>query len=155
MYTSFKSKPTELRQWRWYHAPYVMCELQNQYVEIFSNCTAAVNNMNVLPQTNFFLHEQPKPCIRKASPLCHHVRCMRWGHLCLFHTATSLFKLIQNDLHGKYITQTHLGEIYEHALYVCAIYYLGHRHFHWRIIAVLTQNPTVLMFVDITSALKL
>ena len=26
-----------------------------------------------------------------------------------------------------------------------------HRHFHWRIIVVLTQNPTVLMFVDITS----
>ena len=30
-----------------------------------------------------------------------------------------------------------------------------HRHFHWRIIVVLTQNPTVLMFVDITGAPKL
>ena len=30
-----------------------------------------------------------------------------------------------------------------------------HRHFHWRIIAVLTQNPTVLMFVDNTGAPKL
>ena len=32
---------------------------------------------------------------------------------------------------------------------------LGHRHFHWRIIVVLTQNPTVLMLVDITGAPKL
>ena len=30
-----------------------------------------------------------------------------------------------------------------------------HRHFHWRIVAVLTQNPTVLLFVDITGAPKL
>ena len=30
-----------------------------------------------------------------------------------------------------------------------------HRHFHWRIIVVLTQNPTVLMYVDITGAPKL
>ena len=30
-----------------------------------------------------------------------------------------------------------------------------HRRFHWRIITILTQNPTVLMFVDITGAPKL
>ena len=30
-----------------------------------------------------------------------------------------------------------------------------HRQFHWRIIAVLTQTPTVLMFVDIAGAPKI
>ena len=32
------------------------------------------------------------------------------------------FNLIWNGLHGKYVIQTHLGEIYEHVSYVCAIW---------------------------------
>ena len=32
------------------------------------------------------------------------------------------FKLISNGLCGKCITQTYLGEIYEHAFYACAIW---------------------------------
>ena len=31
----------------------------------------------------------------------------------------------------------------------------AHKYFHWRIIAVLTLNPIVLVFVDITGAPKL
>ena len=30
-----------------------------------------------------------------------------------------------------------------------------HKNIYWRIIAVLTQSPTILMFVDITGAPKL
>ena len=32
------------------------------------------------------------------------------------------FKSIWNGLHGRYIVQTHLDEIYKHAFYVCAIW---------------------------------
>ena len=39
-------------------------------------------------------------------------------------------------MRGKYITQTHLDGIYEHALFVQSG---THKHFHWIIIAVLTQ----------------
>ena len=64
-----------------------------------------------------------------------------------------LFQIDIKGLHGKCITQTHLGKICEHAfMYVRSG---THMHFHRRIIVVLTQNPTVLMFLDITGAPKL
>ena len=60
---------------------------------------------------------------------------------------------IYNGLYGRYLTQTHMDETYKHDfMYVRSG---THRHFHWRLIAVLTQSPTVLIFVDITITPKL
>ena len=54
---------------------------------------------------------------------------------------------------AKYITQTHLGEIYEDVFYICAIWDTG--IFIEELLRFWQKNPTVLMFVDITGAPKL
>ena len=76
--------------------------------------------------------------------------CMRWGHPSLFDAATSLlswYKMacMANEIHRL---------IWVKFMSMLLMYVQPgtHRHFHWRVIAVLTQNPAVLMFVDITGA---
>ena len=67
----------------------------------------------------------------------------------------SQLSLIQNVLRVRFIIQNYLNKIYEHCFRcVCNLGHTG-MFFEGLIIAVLTQNPTVLMFVDINEALKL
>ena len=84
--------------------------------------------------------------------ICHQVCCMHWGHPSLFYAATSLlnwYKMIwmANILHRL---------IWVKFMSMLSMYVQSgtNRHFHWRIIVVLTQNPTVLMFVDICGTPK-
>ena len=65
----------------------------------------------------------------------------------------TLFEIDINVLHGRFIIRTDLDKIYEHAFYICAIW--DKQVFSLGVIAVLTQNPTVLIFVDINEAPKL
>ena len=65
---------------------------------------------------------------------------------------TSLHNLYKMACMTNILYRLILGEIYEYAFYVWAIW--DTQTFNWRIIAALTQNHTVLMFVDITGAPK-
>ena len=71
------------------------------------------------------------------------------GHLSLFHAATSL---------SNWYEMACMGDISYRLIWMKFLSMLSmcvqsgrHRHCHWGIIAVLSQNSTVLMFVDIPS----
>ena len=82
--------------------------------------------------------------------ICHQVHCMRWGHRSLFMQSRILYKMAcMGDVIYRLIWMKLISML---SMYVQPGTY---RHFRWRIIAVLPRGPTVLMFVDITSAPKL
>ena len=72
------------------------------------------------------------------------------GHPSLFHTA--IFHL--NWYKMACMANILYRVIWEKCMSMLSMYVQSgmHRHFHWKVIAVLTQNPTVLMFVDVTGA---
>ena len=84
--------------------------------------------------------------------ICHQVRCLRWGHPHLFHTATSLFisykRFCMRDISYWLIWMKFISML--------SVYMQSgmHRCFNWWIIAVLTSNPSVLMCVEISDAHK-
>ena len=75
------------------------------------------------------------------------------SHPSLFHTATSLLNWYKMACMANILHRL----IWVKFMSILSMYVQSgtHKHFHWRIIAVLTQNPTVLMVVDITGAPKL
>ena len=85
--------------------------------------------------------------------ICHQVRCLRWGHPSLFHTATSLLiwytMFCMRDISYRLIWMKFINMLPVYAQ--CGT----HRRFNWWIIAVLTLNPPVLMCMEITDAPKL
>ena len=69
-----------------------------------------------------FFYNYANPVYGVAT-ICHLVRCLRWGHPSLFHTATPIliwykmicaWKIYHTDLYGS--------NIYKHASRVCAIW---------------------------------
>ena len=85
--------------------------------------------------------------------ICHQVRCICWGHPSLFHTAMSLLSWYQLFCTGD-ISYRFIWMKFINMLSMCVQSGM-HRHFHWWMIVVLTQNPSVLMCVDITNDPKL
>ena len=67
-----------------------------------------------------FIHSKPRISV---TTICHQVRCMRLGHLSLFHTATYFLYWNKKDLCETCIIQTRIDEIDKKALYACAIWY--------------------------------
>ena len=88
-----------------------------------------------------------------VATICHQVRYIRWGHPSLFHTATPLLSwykmLCVGDILYRLVWVKFMNKISMHAQFGT------HKRFNWDIIAVLKQNPFVLMCVDITDAPKL
>ena len=84
---------------------------------------------------------------------CRQVRWLRWGHPSLFHTATSLliwYKMFcVRDISYRFIWMEFIN--------MFSVYAQSgtHSRFNWKIIVVLTYNPSVLMCVEITDAPKL
>ena len=108
---------------------------------------------------SWWLHENTVWSHNYANPVyglatvCHQVRCLRWGHPSLFHTATSLliwYKMVcVRDISYRLIWMEFINMFSVYAQSET------HRRFNWWIIAVLTYNPSVLMCVEITDAPKL
>ena len=88
-----------------------------------------------------------------VSTIYHQVRCLSWGHSSLFHTATSFFiwyKMFRvRDISYRLIWMKFINMLSVYAQSGT------HRGFNWWIIAVLTENPSVLMPAEITDAPKL
>ena len=88
-----------------------------------------------------------------VSTIYHQVRCLRWGHSSLFHTATSFFiwyKMFRvRDISYRLIWMKFINMLSVYAQSGT------HRGFNWWIIAVLTENPSVLMPAEFTDAPKL
>ena len=78
-------------------------------------------------------YANPVYCV---STICHQVRCLRWGHPCLFHTATYLFiwyKMFRmGDISYRLIWMKYINMLSVYAQSGT------HRRFHWWIIGVLT-----------------
>ena len=112
-----------------------------------------LRNWRLLLLTEKTVYNNLNP-VQNVAIICHQVRCMRWGHPSLFRAATSLLNqckmvCMTNVLHRL------IWIIFMSMLSTMYVQSGTHRHFHWRIIPVLTQTPTGLMFVDITGAPKL
>ena len=88
-----------------------------------------------------------------VATICHQVRWLRWGHPSLFHTATSLviwYKMFcVRDISYRLIWMEFINTFSVYAQSGT------HSRFNWWIIVVLTHNPSVLMYVEITDAPKL
>ena len=91
--------------------------------------------------------------VYSVTTVCHQVRCMHWGHPIPFNAANSL---------SNYHTIVCMGDLLYELIWTKSTNMPSlcvqsgiHRCVHWRVIAVLTQNPTILMFVDINEAPKL
>ena len=68
-----------------------------------------------------------------------------WGSL--FHAATSILNWYEMAYMANVLYRPVRWNLWACFLHMCN---LEHRHFHWRIIVALAQNPTVMMSVDIT-----
>ena len=88
-----------------------------------------------------------------VTTICHQVRWLRWGHPSLFHTATSLliwYKMFcVRDISYRLIWMEFINMFSVYAQYGT------NSRFNWCITVVLTYNPSVLMYVEITDAPKL
>ena len=91
--------------------------------------------------------------VNGVATICHQVRWLRWGHPSLFHTATSLliwYKMFcVRDISCRLIWMEFIN--------MFSVYAQSRTHsrFNWWFIVVLTYNPSVLMFVEITDVPKL
>ena len=88
-----------------------------------------------------------------VATICHQVRWLRWGHLSLFQTATSLliwYKMFcMRDISYRLIWMEFIN--------MFSVYAQSETHsrFNWLIIVVFTYNPSVLICVEITDTSKL
>ena len=78
---------------------------------------------------------------------------MHWGYPSLIHTASSLLNGYEMVCKGDLLYR--LIEIKFTNMLSMYVQSGTHRYVHWRVIAVLMQNRTVLMFLDVNEAPKL
>ena len=90
----------------------------------------------------------PIRCYHYLPPGSMHAQ--HWGH----RQSLSSLKLIWNGLHGRFIIQTFFKIKLTNMLSLYMQFWT-HRYIRWRVIVVLTQSPTVLIFVDFNDALRL
>ena len=118
----------------------------------FRSVTARVEYPGLIIEVLALLSNYANPVYGVAT-ICHQVRCLRWGHPSLFHTATSLL------IWYKMFCMRNISYILTWMKSINMVSVSAqsgtHRCVNWWIIAVLTYNPSVLMCVEITDAPKL